>query len=130
MSFWKTALLAGFVMIAVASIPSQAYIAAPALTGARIDGVAYGSPAQRVGVEVGDVIVAIDNQPIRSVYEFNRLTEGKSLATLLVRDWRTGGYVQTIVQPRSGRIGVHFKITTIPEATIRDLYKAGYTLGR
>jgi len=124
MSFTRTALFAVLGLIAGLSGPASAFIAAPALTGARLNAVAAGGPAQRSGLEVGDVIVAIDGQPIRSAYDFSRLTANKARVSLVVRDVRSGRFLQTEAYPRRGLIGVQFRIVALPEATIRDAIQA------
>src|SRR5262245_23535929 len=96
------ATLAGIIALAGSS-QALAFIASPSLTGARINGVLPGSPAQRLGLEVGDVIVAIDNQPVRSQAEFHQLLANRNRVLLVVRDSRTGRFVQSEAYPRNGR---------------------------
>jgi S1-C subfamily serine protease len=106
-----------------------AFVIAPALTGARVTAVWPGSPAQRIGLEPGDVIVAIDNQPVRTLAEFNRLVENSGRrVSLIIRNVRNGQLVQADAFPVNGRIGVQFQIITMPNLTIKDLLRAGLIL--
>ena len=83
--------------------------------------VAAGSPAQRVGLEPGDVIVGINNQPVRTIDDLPSLIGGNSRVTLLIRDVRTGKYNQSDVSPSHGRLGIRFVMTTVPEVVIPPL---------
>lgn len=124
MSFPRTAVLTVLGLVVALSAPVSAFVAAPSLTGARLNAVATGSPAQRVGLEVGDVIVAIDGLPVRSADDFSRLTANKARVSLVLRDVRTGRFLQTEAYPRRGLLGVQFRIVAIPEVTLRDLGQA------
>jgi S1-C subfamily serine protease len=119
--FKLVALLAG---IAVLTAEAQAFIALPSLTGAQVTAVWPNSPAQRVGLEPGDIIVAIDGQPVRTLTEFNRLVEmsGRRV-NLLVRNVRNGQYVYAEAFPYNGRIGVQLRMVVLPEATLRDVWR-------
>ena len=122
----------GIIAIAVLSIlgtEAGAFVVAPALTGARVTAVWPGSPAQRIGLEAGDVIVAIDNQPVRTIADFNRLVENSGRrVSLIIRNVRNGQLVQTNAFPVNGRIGVQFQIISMPTLTINDLVRAGLIL--
>ena len=45
----------------------------PSIAGASVEDFATGSPAERAGLEVGDVIVAVDGRPVTRVGELQRL---------------------------------------------------------
>jgi S1-C subfamily serine protease len=70
------------------------------------------SPARRVGVEVGDTIVAIDGLGVRTPDDFAALTAGKRRVVLTIRDGRTGNYVLTEAPVVNGRIGIRFVIAS------------------
>jgi membrane-associated protease RseP (regulator of RpoE activity) len=97
---------------------ASAYKLAPGITGARITAVAMGSPAQRVGLEAGDIIVAIDNQPVRAVDDFPRLIGTSKRVSLVIRDVRTGRYNVTDAYPSNGRLGLRFVIAYVPEVVL------------
>ena len=60
-------------------------------------------PAARSGVEPGDIVYQINQQPVKSLKDYGRILEqlpqGQE-ALLLVRDWRTGetGYLTIVAQ--------------------------------
>lgn len=63
-------------------------------TGLRVDAVQVGGPAQRVGIEAGDIIVSIDGQRVETVEEVgNVLDSTGGSASVYLRDCRTGQYV-------------------------------------
>lgn len=101
---------------------ARAYsIRLPAITGAQVVAVWPNSPAQRIGLEVGDVIVGIDNLPVRSLDEYRRLLgPGSRRVELLIRDGRTGLYVRTLGYTVNGRLGVNLAMTVVPEPVISD----------
>lgn len=110
---WKLALVAllGVVGLALGSTTEvQAYVIAPRIVGARVTAVLPNSPARRVGLEVGDVIVAIDGMAVRTPDDFAALTGGQRRVVLTVRDGRSGNYVLTETPVVNGRIGVRFVI--------------------
>jgi hypothetical protein len=75
--------------------------------GLRVTRVLPGSTAERQGIEVGDVIVRVDGNPVRSVADLRyRLGQAGRVAELGVIDWRTGWENSITVYPRRGRIGV------------------------
>ena len=102
-------------LVALGGPQAYGFIIAPQLTGAQVTVVGANTPAQRIGLEVGDVIVAIDGQPIRVPADFPALTGGKARVVLTVRDGRTGGYLQRNVAVVNGRIGIRFVIASVPE---------------
>jgi hypothetical protein len=66
-----------------------------------------GSTAAWQGIEPGDVIVAVNNIPVRSLTDLNVLVaQSGRIASLSVIDGRTGGLDQVLVYPVAGRIGV------------------------
>ena len=63
-------------------------------TGLRVDAVQFGGPAQRVGIEAGDIIVSIDGKRVETVEELANTLDGSGgIASVYLRDWRTGRYV-------------------------------------
>lgn len=88
-------------------------------TGVHITAVVPRSPAQRVGLEPGDTIVAIDGYQVglvngRAYYlseELQRLADRRGQVRLLLHDWRNGRLVNVDVNlapwhgrsPRRGR---------------------------
>lgn len=117
----KTAafLALGLVGILLPATEASATIVLPQRTyGARVTGVVPNSPANRVGIEIGDVIVAIDGFPVAGTDDFNLLTAGKRRVVLTVRDGRTGAYVLTESPVVNGRIGVRFVITAVPTPVV------------
>jgi hypothetical protein len=59
-------------------------------SGLRIDGVRKGGPADKGGIQKGDIIVAIDGKPIKNIYDYmhrlNKLEKGKTASVDVVRD--------------------------------------------
>src|SRR5271154_2182532 len=82
--FWK---LAAF-LVAIAGLAlgtateAQAFIIWPRATGAQVTAVLPYSPARRVGLEVGDIVVAIDGLPVRTPDDFTALTAFKRQVVL------------------------------------------------
>lgn len=61
--------------------------------GMVVDSVPWGTPAKRIGLEIGDTIVAINGRWLRSQNDYYRALQ------------QSGGYVQVTVQDvRSGRL--------------------------
>jgi S1-C subfamily serine protease len=58
-------------------------------SGVRVADVATGSPADRAGVRAGDIIVALDNEPVTGVDDISRLLDdrriGRAVTARLVR---------------------------------------------
>jgi len=58
--------------------------------GVRVAAVAPGSPAAAVGIQAGDVIVAVDGQPVRNLQEYTGLLyrhqPGDRMAVVVLRD--------------------------------------------
>ena len=71
----------------------------PGLKGVVVSGVPDSSPASDAGLQVGDVIVEINRQPVSSVADYDRLIRqaGDSSVVLLVN--RNGTTVFIVVQP-------------------------------
>lgn len=65
--------------------------------GVRVDFVSKGKPAERGGILKGDIIRAIDNMPVRNIYDYmyrlSKLTRGRIISVEILR----GG--QTLVLP-------------------------------
>ena len=63
--------------------------------GLAVETVSLGSNAQRIGLESGDVIVALNGRPVRNYVEYRRaLAQSGGVVRLLVRDVRSGNVVQ------------------------------------
>jgi S1-C subfamily serine protease len=120
-----SALLLGLLTMTSSGEPAHGFIIAPRLTGAQVTVVGANTPAARLGLEMGDVIVAIDGLPIRVPADFPALLDGKARALLTVRDGRTGTYVQRISPVVNGRIGIRFVIATVPERAVPVLVVLG-----
>jgi membrane-associated protease RseP (regulator of RpoE activity) len=75
--------------------------------GLQVTQVVPWSPAARLGIEAGDIIVAVNGQSTRTMADLNRLL-ARSLrpARLSIIDGNTGLMNQVLVQPINGRIGV------------------------
>lgn len=90
---------------------AEAFVVAPKMAGAKITEVTANSAAAKVGLEVNDVIVAIDGKPVRTMEEYNKLMEGTKRVTLTVKDGRKAGFSKVEVPVNNGRIGIRFVIT-------------------
>lgn len=57
--------------------------------GLRIDGLRTGGPADKAGMQKGDIIVAIDGKPIKNIYDYmhrlNQLEKGKTASVDVIR---------------------------------------------
>ena len=84
----------------------------PVLSKVRIDGIAPDSPAQQVGLQVGDIILRVNNQPIDSMESLQMTIQdnlGKSTEVVYQRDGQTNSVELTPRQnppPNEGAIGV------------------------
>jgi hypothetical protein len=75
--------------------------------GLQVVQVYGGSTAAMQGIEVGDVIVAVNNVPVRSQMDLNFLIgQSGRVASLSVIDGRSGALNQVLVYPFAGRLGV------------------------
>ncbi len=64
------------------------------VTGVVINEIDPNSPAAQQGLQPGDVIEAINRQPVRSVTDFNRLTtQAKEQTLLRINRQGTGSFV-------------------------------------
>jgi S1-C subfamily serine protease len=62
--------------------------------GMVVDDVLWGTPASRMGLEPGDVILAVNGCTLRSEYDYFRaLRYGGNYARLVIQDVRTGTVV-------------------------------------
>jgi len=62
--------------------------------GMVVESVAWGTPAKRMGLEGGDVIVAVNGLWLRSQSDYDRaLSYGGEHAQVTVRDVRSGGLI-------------------------------------
>ncbi|MEP6769708.1 MAG: PDZ domain-containing protein [Acidobacteriota bacterium] len=84
----------------------RAHFGAPKDSGALIGEVDKDSPASRAGLEVGDVVTAVDGEKVSSAWEVARMVgrkqEGESLKVELVRN-RAARTVQVKVEERTRR---------------------------
>jgi hypothetical protein len=68
-------------------------------SGMKIDGVSKGKPAEKAGLQKGDIITAINGKPVGNIYDYmNRLKtfeEGQTISVDLIRN---GQHVVVIVQ--------------------------------
>lgn len=65
--------------------------------GVHVRSVNWGSVAQRIGLEPGDVIVGLNGRPVRSLNDYYRaLQQSGGVVALEVRDVRTGNLVTTV----------------------------------
>ncbi len=82
----------GWLGVAVRSVPASTAQSAglPDTHGALIEGVAGGSPAERAGLQKGDVIVAVDDQPVAGPPDLTRriamTRPGTRVRVTVVRD--------------------------------------------
>ncbi len=73
----------------------------PNVTGVVINGIDPNSPAAQQGLQPGDVIEAINRQPVRSVADFNRLAaQAKEQTLLRVNHQGNGSFV--VISPDEG----------------------------
>jgi serine protease Do len=76
---------------------------APSVTGAVVDEVRAGSPADKAGIKQGDVIAEFDGERVRSARQLSRLVgetpEGRTVKAGIVRD---GKRMDVSVTPESG----------------------------
>lgn len=84
----------------------------PVLSKVRIDGIAPDSPAQQAGLQVGDIILRVNNQPIDSMESLQMTIQdnlGKSTEVVYQRDGQTYSVELMPRQnppPNEGAIGV------------------------
>lgn len=75
--------------------------------GLKITSIAYRSPAQRAGLERGDVILEVDGRDVVTGEALHRALHHTGFrGTLTVRDARTGRINRVQVYPDAGHIGV------------------------
>ena len=67
--------------------------------GVRITGVREGSPAEKAGLQAGDVIVEFDGKPIEDIYAY----------TYALRDKKPGDAVKVVVE----RDGTRFTFNAV-----------------
>jgi membrane-associated protease RseP (regulator of RpoE activity) len=68
------------------------------LDGAYVGGVKSGSPAEKAGLKAGDVITALDGQPVRSAADVERIVAGlKPGAQVIVACVRNGQQLEAEV---------------------------------
>jgi C-terminal processing protease CtpA/Prc len=86
----------------------------PKLVGLQVTLVFPESPAAQKGMEIGDVIVAVNGLPVRSQTDLTlALTRGGRVARLEVLDCRTGSPTEVAVNPIMGRIGVQTRVVPL-----------------
>jgi membrane-associated protease RseP (regulator of RpoE activity) len=75
----------------------------------------YPGPASRQGIEKGDIIVSVDQEPVRSGDDLRYLLrKAVRSAKLQVIDCRTGRLQTIRVYPRNGRIGIDGEQVQLP----------------
>ena len=88
--------------------------------GALVKFVAPGSPAEKLGLKVGDKIVKIDSYPLLNLYRFkgviNTYPAGSDITLTYERGGATKNVVATLEKPMPGILGVEMK----SPLTIRD----------
>lgn len=86
-----------------ARVPESAQAQAGAARGLVVVGLEAASPAERDGVLVGDVIVAVDGQPVASPGDLLAVLDGRVRAALTVRVLRAGELreLQVTTAPRA-----------------------------
>ena len=96
--------------------PSEAVTEPPMMEGARLQEVIVGSPAARAGLMAGDLIVALDGQPVRSSHDLtDRLDRLPAQTSIRLEVIRTRGLstqrinlvMQSIGRPDPGPQLVH-----------------------
>ena len=85
-------------LFAVSLTPQLAYVYdLPVERGALIKRVEPGGPADRAGLEAGDVVTAIDDQPVKDLHHLHDgMARRKAGETVTLRVWRAG---QTLTLP-------------------------------
>lgn len=79
------------------AVPLLGFMGTDLHWGVRVDSVGYGSAARRIGLEPGDVIIALNGMPVRCMHDYHRaLAQSGGVVELEVRDVRTGNHVTTI----------------------------------
>lgn len=101
------------IVVSLAALPFLALNpvvgAAPGMVGAQVTAVAPDGPAHQAGLEIDDVIVAVDTEPVRSADDYDKLLGGKRRVQLLVKRGREFHLVRCGVI--HGRIGIGFAMT-------------------
>lgn len=86
------------------------HFGAPAEIGVMVSRVADGSPAQSAGLQVGDILTAVDGQPIESFgdlfHEVSRHEEGDVVRIEAWRDSRSLDFDATLVEMERPRIDI------------------------
>jgi C-terminal processing protease CtpA/Prc len=67
------------------------------LSSVYISSVINGSPADRCGLVIGDIIYAVDGQDIPTMNDFRKSVQGKETVQLHV--WRKGGFMRVRCSP-------------------------------
>lgn len=72
----------------------------PSMDPARVDRLIPRSAAIEAGLEIGDVITAVNQEKIYSFSRLKELVEGSNGAPLTITIWRNGQEFETILQPK------------------------------
>lgn len=104
-------LLGAIISTTLVSYDAPAFVAAPSVSCARVTSITPGSAADKVGLEVDDQILAIDDKPVKSTDDYYRLLAGKKKVTLMVKNGRRTGYSMVECPVVNGRIGIRFLIS-------------------
>jgi len=87
--------------------------------GARIVQVYSGSSAEKAGLRVGDIVVALDGQPIEATRQ-----EDLEVLPTMVRQYRIGSAVELTVLRNAGEIKIQMKLPAAPKpAREMDRYR-------
>lgn len=92
--------------------------------GVKVDAVQPDSPAARAGLQPGDIVVAFDEERVRSVRQFSRLVhetpEGRTVGVDIVRDGQRQT-VQVTPERRTAWLGVDGQLPRAMARRLRDL---------
>ncbi len=85
--------------VTVGTIPD--YTTADTLQGMKLSGVRAGSPAEKAGMQAGDIIVGFAGKPIRNIYDYTYLLgglkAGEPVKAVILRD---GKKIEVMVTPQ------------------------------
>ena len=73
----------------------------------QITSVSPGSPADKAGLERGDVLVKADGKRLRSPADLRDALDGAYEVELVIINCRTGKYETVVVYPRDGKMGAY-----------------------
>lgn len=97
----------GWLGVEVASVTPDlaASLGLPSTAGAIIGSVATGSPAERAGIRPGDVLIGVDDRPVRdlsgALTAITSLPPGKTVAVRVIRSGKEAGLSVTVGRRRA-----------------------------